>query len=183
MTRSRPSCGACERPMPARIVLVAPGRSRATSSAVALRLLARAGEDDERELAVVGDALTRSLAAEAGPGGLRRRRGRAQGRAGPAGDSRRSAEARTRRHPRRARPGDRGHGADPGGRCGRRQGRDARGRYRASGRRDSRGRRQAPALIAAAAAPALSWSRSPRHFWPWWSAGARWARSCCPRRR
>jgi hypothetical protein len=47
---------------PGRVVIVAPGRSRATSSAVALRLLA--GED--REIAVVGDALTRSLAAEAG---------------------------------------------------------------------------------------------------------------------
>ncbi|MDQ2689064.1 MAG: hypothetical protein M3Y29_02165, partial [Chloroflexota bacterium] len=51
---------------PGRVVIVAPGRSRATSSAVALRLLARAGEEDGRELAVVGDALTRSLAAEAG---------------------------------------------------------------------------------------------------------------------
>jgi hypothetical protein len=49
-----------------RVVVVAPGRSRATSSAVALRLLARAGEEDGRELAIVGDALTRSLAAEAG---------------------------------------------------------------------------------------------------------------------
>ena len=49
-----------------RVVIVAPGRSRATSSAVALRLLARAGEEGERELANVGDALTRSLAAEAG---------------------------------------------------------------------------------------------------------------------
>jgi len=51
---------------PGRIVLVAPGRSRATSSSVALRLLARAAADDDRELAVVGDALTRSLAADAG---------------------------------------------------------------------------------------------------------------------
>jgi hypothetical protein len=51
---------------PGRVVVVAPGRSRATSSAVALRLLARAAEADGRELAVVGDALTRSLAAEAG---------------------------------------------------------------------------------------------------------------------
>jgi len=49
-----------------RVVIVAPGRSRATSSAVALRLLARAGEEGGRELAIVGDALTRSLAAEAG---------------------------------------------------------------------------------------------------------------------
>lgn len=51
---------------PGRVVIVAPGRSRATSSVVALRLLARSGEDDGRELAIVGDALTRSLAAEAG---------------------------------------------------------------------------------------------------------------------
>ena len=49
-----------------RVIVVAPGRSRATSSAVALRLLARAGEKAGREVAVVGDALTRSLAAEAG---------------------------------------------------------------------------------------------------------------------
>ena len=49
-----------------RVVIVAPGRSRATSSAVALRLIARAGEESEREVAIVGDALTRSLAAEAG---------------------------------------------------------------------------------------------------------------------
>jgi hypothetical protein len=47
---------------PGRVVIVAPGRSRATSSAVALRLLAA----EDREVAVVGDALTRSLAAEAG---------------------------------------------------------------------------------------------------------------------
>lgn len=51
---------------PGRVVVVAPGRSRATSSVVALRLLARAGEAEGRELAVVGDELTRSLAAEAG---------------------------------------------------------------------------------------------------------------------
>ena len=49
-----------------RVVLVAPGRSRATSSAVGLRLLARAGEADGRDVSVVGDPLTRSLAAEAG---------------------------------------------------------------------------------------------------------------------
>ena len=49
-----------------RVIVVVPGRSRATSSAVALRLLARAGEEEGREVAVVGDALTRSLAAEAG---------------------------------------------------------------------------------------------------------------------
>lgn len=49
-----------------RVVVVAPGRSRATSSAVALRLLARAAEAEARQLAVVGDALTRSLAVEVG---------------------------------------------------------------------------------------------------------------------
>lgn len=49
-----------------RIVLVVPGRSRATSSVVALRLLARVGEEGERRIGVVGDALTRSLASEAG---------------------------------------------------------------------------------------------------------------------
>ncbi|MBA3587822.1 MAG: hypothetical protein H0W41_09320, partial [Chloroflexi bacterium] len=49
-----------------RIVVVAPGRSRATSSVVALRLLARAAEEAGRGLVVVGDGLTRSLAAEAG---------------------------------------------------------------------------------------------------------------------
>ena len=51
---------------PGPIVIVAPGRSRATSSVVALRLLGRAAEADGRSLSVVGDALTRSLAAEAG---------------------------------------------------------------------------------------------------------------------
>ncbi len=51
---------------PGSIVIVAPGRSRATSSVVALRLLGRAAEEDGRSLSVVGDALTRSLAAEAG---------------------------------------------------------------------------------------------------------------------
>ncbi|MCV0403664.1 MAG: baseplate J/gp47 family protein [Chloroflexi bacterium] len=50
----------------ARVVLVAPGRSRATASAVALRLLARTGSESGRAVSVVGDALTRSLAAEAG---------------------------------------------------------------------------------------------------------------------
>ena len=49
-----------------RVVIVAPGRSRATSSVVALRLLARAGDDAGRTVGVVGDALTRSLAVEAG---------------------------------------------------------------------------------------------------------------------
>jgi hypothetical protein len=51
---------------PGPVVVVAPGRSRATSSVVTLRLLGRAAEADEREVRVVGDALTRSLAAEAG---------------------------------------------------------------------------------------------------------------------
>lgn len=49
-----------------RVVLVAPGRSKATSSTVALRLLQRLAADEGREVGVVGDALTRSLAAEAG---------------------------------------------------------------------------------------------------------------------
>ena len=49
-----------------RVIVVAPGRSRATSSAVALRLLARAGDETGRDVTMVGDALTRSLAAEAG---------------------------------------------------------------------------------------------------------------------
>ncbi|MGH2417550.1 MAG: hypothetical protein ACRDFY_04385 [Candidatus Limnocylindria bacterium] len=48
------------------VVLVVPGRSRATSSVVALRLLARVAEEAGRRVAVVGDALTRSLASEAG---------------------------------------------------------------------------------------------------------------------
>lgn len=51
---------------PGPIVIVAPGRSRATSSVVALRLLGRAAAHDGRTLSVVGDVLTRSLAAEAG---------------------------------------------------------------------------------------------------------------------
>ena len=49
-----------------RIVLVVPGRSRATSSVVALRLLARVAEEAQLRVSVVGDALTRSLASEAG---------------------------------------------------------------------------------------------------------------------
>ena len=49
-----------------RVVLVAPGRSRATSSVVALRLLARAAADTGRSLALVADASTRALAGEAG---------------------------------------------------------------------------------------------------------------------
>jgi len=49
-----------------RVVLVAPGRSRATSSVVALRLLARAASDSGRSVALVADASTRALAGEAG---------------------------------------------------------------------------------------------------------------------
>ncbi len=49
-----------------RIVLVAPGRSRATSGVVSMRLLARAAGESGRELSLVGDSLTRSLAVEAG---------------------------------------------------------------------------------------------------------------------
>ena len=49
-----------------RVIIVVPGRSRATSSAVALRLLERIAAQEGREIAIVGDALTRSLAAEAG---------------------------------------------------------------------------------------------------------------------
>lgn len=49
-----------------RVVLVVPGRSRATASAVGLRLLARFAADAGRELALVADGSTRALAAEAG---------------------------------------------------------------------------------------------------------------------
>ena len=49
-----------------RVVLVAPGRSRATSSVVALRLLARSAADTGRSVALVADASTRALAGEAG---------------------------------------------------------------------------------------------------------------------
>jgi len=49
-----------------RVVLVAPGRSRATSSVVALRLLARAASETGRSVALVADASTRALAGEAG---------------------------------------------------------------------------------------------------------------------
>lgn len=49
-----------------RVVLVAPGRSRATSSVVALRLLARAASEAGRSVALVADASTRALAGEAG---------------------------------------------------------------------------------------------------------------------
>ncbi len=49
-----------------RVVLVVPGRSRATASAVGLRLLAGFATDAGRELALVADGSTRALAAEAG---------------------------------------------------------------------------------------------------------------------
>jgi hypothetical protein len=49
-----------------RVVLVAPGRSRATSSVVALRLLQRAAAETGRSVALVADAPTRALAGEAG---------------------------------------------------------------------------------------------------------------------
>ncbi|MDQ2934611.1 MAG: hypothetical protein M3R49_06465 [Chloroflexota bacterium] len=48
------------------VVLVAPGRARALTSSVALRLLARTAADEGRSVALVADATTRSLAAEAG---------------------------------------------------------------------------------------------------------------------
>jgi hypothetical protein len=50
----------------ARVVLVAPARTKATSSAVALRLLASVAADQGRELSLVADPLARTLAAEAG---------------------------------------------------------------------------------------------------------------------
>jgi len=49
-----------------RVVLVVPGRSRATASAVGLRLLASFAADAGRDLALVADGSTRALAAEAG---------------------------------------------------------------------------------------------------------------------
>lgn len=49
-----------------RVVLVAAGRTKATSSALALRLLAGVAADEGRDLALVADPLGRSLAAEAG---------------------------------------------------------------------------------------------------------------------
>ncbi|TMB58186.1 MAG: hypothetical protein E6J47_00515 [Chloroflexi bacterium] len=49
-----------------RVILVAPGRSRATSSVVALRLLARTAAEAGRSVALVADASTRALAGEAG---------------------------------------------------------------------------------------------------------------------
>lgn len=49
-----------------RVVLVASGRSKATTSLVALRLLAGVAADEGREIALVADPTGRSLAAEAG---------------------------------------------------------------------------------------------------------------------
>jgi hypothetical protein len=48
------------------VVIVAPGRSRATSSAVALRLLAQVAAEEKRSLVLVADPGTRALAGEAG---------------------------------------------------------------------------------------------------------------------
>lgn len=48
------------------VVIVAPGRSRATSSAVALRLLAQVAAEEARTISLVADAPTRAVAAEAG---------------------------------------------------------------------------------------------------------------------
>ncbi len=50
----------------ARVILVAPGRTKATTSAVGLRLLAGVAREDGREIVLVGDAGARSLAGEAG---------------------------------------------------------------------------------------------------------------------
>ncbi|HEX6654736.1 MAG TPA: baseplate J/gp47 family protein [Candidatus Limnocylindria bacterium] len=50
----------------ARVVLVASGRTKATTSAVALRLLAQVAADEGREIALVADGAARALAAEAG---------------------------------------------------------------------------------------------------------------------
>ncbi len=48
------------------VVIVAPGRSRATSSSVALRLLAQVAAEEKRTLALVADPATRAVAGEAG---------------------------------------------------------------------------------------------------------------------
>ena len=48
------------------VVIVAPGRSRATSSAVALRLLAQVAAEEARSVSLVADAPTRAVATEAG---------------------------------------------------------------------------------------------------------------------
>jgi hypothetical protein len=49
-----------------RVILVAPGRTKATTSAVGLRLVGALARDERREIVLVGDAAARSLAAEAG---------------------------------------------------------------------------------------------------------------------
>ena len=49
-----------------RVVLVASGRTKATTSAVALRLLAGVAAEEGREVVLVADAFARSLAGEAG---------------------------------------------------------------------------------------------------------------------
>lgn len=49
-----------------RVLLVAPGRSKATSSAIGLRLLARHANEVGRQLSLVADPAARALAAEAG---------------------------------------------------------------------------------------------------------------------
>ena len=49
-----------------RVVLVAPGRTKATTSAIGLRLLAREAADAGRTIALVADPAARALAAEAG---------------------------------------------------------------------------------------------------------------------
>ena len=48
------------------VLLVAPGRAKALTSSVALRLLARIAADEGRSVALVADATTRSLASDAG---------------------------------------------------------------------------------------------------------------------
>ncbi len=49
-----------------RVVLIAAGRTKATSSAIALRLLAQVAADEGRRIALVADPGARALAAEAG---------------------------------------------------------------------------------------------------------------------
>jgi len=53
-------------PAAARVILVAPGRIKALSSVIALRLLARIAAADGIELSLVADPSTRGMAAEAG---------------------------------------------------------------------------------------------------------------------
>jgi hypothetical protein len=50
----------------ARVVLVASGRSKVTSSSVGLRLLARVADEEGRAIAIVADPAARALATEAG---------------------------------------------------------------------------------------------------------------------